>query len=74
MLQENLKYRIPDHIPIKICNVNCYDVHPLIKKLRMRMLLRPSWVIRRSGLALISRPKSSWCGQLINMVNNYVKI
>ena len=50
----NLKYRIPDHIPIAFLNLSGYDAHLLIKELRKRFKKNDTGVIAENKEKYIS--------------------
>ena len=73
----NLKYRIPDYIPIVFHNLSGYDAHLFIKELRRRFNKNDIGVIAENKEKYISfnvKLMSSWPGLSIKMVKKCIKI
>ena len=72
----NLKYKIPDYIPIVFHNLTGYDAHLFIKELGRRFNKNDIRVIaenKEKHISLMLKLMSSWLGLSIRMVHKCIK-
>ena len=72
----NLKYQIPDYIPIVFHNLTGYDAHLFIKELGRRFNKNDIRVIaenKEKHISLMLKLMSSWLGLSIRMVHKCIK-